>query len=219
MMGEAGDGDAPSRVEPAHPAPGNDAMPDSPEPLRAPPDDPATSPGPTPETRRTGLPKRLRGTREVQDETAPGAAAHASPERVERARALAIACARIAEDNRGRDIVVLDLRGATPLVDTFVIATAASRRQANAIAIEVDREMKKRGEQKLGLEGSEEARWILIDYGDFVVHVFSEEARAYYALDEVWGDVPRIEWADPTRPRPKPTPEIIDDPELDEEEE
>ena len=67
------------------------------------------------------------------------------------------ACARIADDNRGKDILLLDLRKATPLVDFFVIVTATSRRQSNAIASEIDQEMKKLGEAKLGLEGSEEA--------------------------------------------------------------
>ncbi len=136
----------------------------------------------------------------------PSAAGRTRPDRQQRALELATACARIAEDYRGKDILLLDLREATPLVDFFVIATAGSRRQANAIAIEVDAEMKKRGEQKLGIEGSEEGRWILIDYGDFVVHVFSEEARSYYGLDDIWGDAPRIDWSDPARPRPGSRP-------------
>jgi ribosome-associated protein len=100
----------------------------------------------------------------------------------------------MAADNRGKDVLLLDLRTSTPLIDFFVIASAASRRQAYAIADEIDQEMKKRGERKLGIEGAEEARWILIDYGDFVVHVFSEDARSYYSLEEVWGDAPRIDW-------------------------
>ena len=103
-------------------------------------------------------------------------------------------CARIADDNRGKDILLLDLRKTTPLVDFFVIVTATSRRQSHAIASEIDQEMKKLGEAKLGLEGSEEGRWILIDYGDFVVHIFSPEDRAYYALEEIWGDAPQLDW-------------------------
>jgi ribosome-associated protein len=111
--------------------------------------------------------------------------------------------AQIADDNRARDILLLDLRQATPLLDFFVIATAASRRQSHAIASEIDAEMKRRGEHKLGMEGSEEGRWILIDYGDFVVHVFSQEGRSYYALEEIWGDAPRLEWQ-AAAPRPEP---------------
>ena len=54
--------------------------------------------------------------------------------------------------------------------------------------------MKKQGEAKLGLEGSEEGHWILIDYGDFVVHIFSPDDRLYYSLEEIWGDAPQLDW-------------------------
>ncbi len=111
------------------------------------------------------------------------------------------ACARIADDNRGKDILLLDLRKTTPIVDFFVIVTAISRRQGNAIASDIDQAMKKLGEAKLGLEGSEEGRWILIDYGDFVVHIFSPEDRAYYALEEIWGDAPQLDWHEPLAER------------------
>ena len=108
--------------------------------------------------------------------------------------------ARIADDNRAKDILLLDLRQATPLIDFFVIASANSRRQAYAIASEIDQELKKLGEAKLGMEGAEEGRWILVDYGDFVVHIFSEDARTYYALEEIWGDAPRA--SNVCEPRP-----------------
>jgi len=121
---------------------------------------------------------------------APGRAAVA----LERARI----CARISDDNRGKDILLLDLRQSTPLVDFFVIVTASSRRLSHAIASEIDQSMKKLGEAKLGLEGSEEGRWTLIDYGDFVVHIFSPEDRTYYALEEIWGDAPHLDWREPT---------------------
>jgi ribosome-associated protein len=100
--------------------------------------------------------------------------------------------------------LLVDLRQATPLLDFFVIATASSRRLSHAIASEIDAEMKKLGEHKLGLEGSEEGRWILIDYGDFVVHLFSAEGRAYYALEEIWGDAPQLPWK-PAEPQPRPS--------------
>ena len=150
-------------------------------------------PPPTPTSRK-------RGGGFPQDDVPTSAAARNDPARLDAALEHARACARIAADNRAREILLLDLRGATALVDFFVIATATSRRQGNAIAIEVDQEMKRIGEFKLGLEGSEEGRWTLIDYGDFVVHVFSDEARAYYALEEIWGDAPRLDWAEPARP-------------------
>jgi ribosome-associated protein len=151
-----------------------------------PPSEPVTS-------RRTRS-LRTRETHETQDDVPHHATDRRQPNRMGVALEYAKLCARIADDNRAKDIVLLDLRKATALVDFFVIATAGSRRQANAIVIEIDQEMKKRGEAKLGIEGSEENRWTLIDYGDFVVHVFSPEDRAYYALEDIWGDAPRLEW-------------------------
>jgi ribosome-associated protein len=154
---------------------------------------------------------------EVQDPVPANAVARTTPERMARALEHARVCARIADENRGKDILLLDLRQATPLVDFFVIITATSRRLSHAIADEIDQEMKRRGESKLGIEGSEEGRWTLIDYGDFVVHIFSGEARAYYALEEIWGDAPRLDWQDPARVRPvlhvkpDPEPESADD--------
>jgi ribosome-associated protein len=148
--------------------------------------------------------KSLRGRslKAAQDDVPPQAAQRRDPNRVAKALEHAQLAARIAEDNRAKEIVVLDLRQATPLLDFFVIATANSRRQSHAIASEIDAEMKKLGERKLGLEGSEEGRWILIDYGDFVVHIFSAEGRSYYALEEIWGDAPQLEWkSDEPRPR------------------
>jgi len=137
---------------------------------------------------------RSRATHSSQDDIPHYATERRDPRRPDLALERARICARIADDNRAKDILLLDLRQATPLVDFFVILTAASRRQSNAIAIEVDRHMKKLGEAKLGLEGSEEGRWILIDYGDFVVHIFSPEDRVYYALEDIWGDAPHLEW-------------------------
>jgi ribosome-associated protein len=141
-------------------------------------------------------------THSLQDNVPTSAVSRRSAERVEKALDRARICARIADENRAKEILLLDLRRVTPLVDFFVIASAASRRQVNAISGEIDAEMKKLGERKLGIEGSEEGRWTLIDYGDFVVHVFSEEARAYYALEEIWGDAEQLDWQDPARVRP-----------------
>jgi ribosome-associated protein len=132
----------------------------------------------------------------MQDEIPHHATARRDPRRLELARERASACARIADENRGKDIVVLDLRQSTPIVDFFVIVTALSRRQSRAMASEIDQAMKKLGEAKLGIEGAEDGRWTLIDYGDFVVHVFSPDDRAFYALEEIWGDAPKVDWQD-----------------------
>ena len=150
---------------------------------------------PTPRRRRPAPPL-------PQDVVAHTAAGRADDARAGKALERAKVAARIADDNRAKDILLLDLRGATPLVDFFVIASANSRRQGNAIASEIDQELKKLGEAKLGMEGTEEGRWILTDYGDFVVHVFAEDARAYYDLEQIWGDAPRVEWRDPARIKP-----------------
>jgi len=161
---------------------------------------------PPPSTSPTARQKaiRSRSIRAVQDDHPTPAVNRRDPNRVTQALENARFAARLADDNRAKDIVLLDLRQATPLLDFFVIATANSRRQSHAIASEIDAEMKKRGEHKLGLEGSEEGRWILIDYGDFVVHIFSPEGRAYYALEEIWGDTPRVEWCSGD-PRERPS--------------
>jgi ribosome-associated protein len=137
---------------------------------------------------------RTRETHSIQDDVPHHATDRREPRRVGVALEHAQACARIADDNRGKDILLLDLRNATALVDFFVIVTAVSRRQSHAIASDIDQEMKKLGEAKLGIEGSEEGRWTLIDYGDFVVHIFSPDDRAYYALEDIWGDAPHLDW-------------------------
>ena len=114
--------------------------------------------------------------------------------RQEVARQLASGCANVADENRGRDIVVLDLRKLTPLVDYFVIATGTSRRQIHAMAEEIDRAMNEHGEKKMGIEGYQESRWVLLDFGDIVIHLFDDATRRYYDLENLWGDAPRVEW-------------------------
>jgi ribosome-associated protein len=103
-------------------------------------------------------------------------------------------CARVAGDNKARDILVLDMRGQTPLYDYFVIATGTSRRQIHTVAEEVDAAMRAEGEQRLSIEGYEASKWVVQDYGDVVVHLFSPEARQYYRLEELWDDAERVAW-------------------------
>jgi ribosome-associated protein len=105
----------------------------------------------------------------------------------------ALLAAQVAEDNRGTDIVVLDTRELTAMFDFFVIATGTSRRQLHAISEEIDHALENRmGDRRLGIEGYEESRWILLDYGDVVVHLFEPETRAYYALEDLWGHARRV---------------------------
>jgi ribosome-associated protein len=113
--------------------------------------------------------------------------------RHERSLELALAAARTAEENRGGDIAVLDMRGITPEFDYFVLATGNSRRQLHAISEEIDRVLEgELSDQRLGIEGYSESRWILLDYGSVVIHLFDAETRGYYALEDLWGSAQRV---------------------------
>jgi ribosome-associated protein len=104
-----------------------------------------------------------------------------------------LAAARTAEDNRGGDVAVLDMRGMTTEFDYFVLATGNSRRQLHAISEEIDRVLESElGDKRMGIEGYNESRWILLDYGTVVVHMFDEETRTYYALEDLWGHAERV---------------------------
>jgi ribosome-associated protein len=101
--------------------------------------------------------------------------------------------ARVAAENRGRDVVILDLRELTSMFDFFVIVSGASRRQLHAISEEIDRVLQEElGDKRMGIEGYEESRWILLDYGDVVVHMFEPETRAYYAIEDLWAQAKRV---------------------------
>jgi ribosome-associated protein len=102
--------------------------------------------------------------------------------------------ARLAADHKARDILVLDMRGQTPLYDFFVIVTGTSRRQIHNLAEEIDAALRSEGEERLSIEGYEASKWLVQDYGDIVIHLFSPEAREYYRLEELWADAPRVDW-------------------------
>ena len=118
----------------------------------------------------------------------------ANPTRNQLTLEQAIQCARIGEDNKARDILVLDLRGITPIFDFFVIMTGGSRRQLHTLAEETDAYLRSEGEKRLSIQGYQASRWIVQDYGDLVVHVFDQDSRDYYALEELWADAPRVDW-------------------------
>jgi ribosome-associated protein len=100
----------------------------------------------------------------------------------------------VAAENKGRDCLVLDMRGLTPLYDFFVLVTGTSRRQLHTIAEEIDARLREEGDVRLGIEGYDASKWIVQDYGDVVVHIFDQPTREYYALEELWGDAPRVDW-------------------------
>ena len=101
--------------------------------------------------------------------------------------------ARAAADKKAFQIVGLEVGDLTSYTDSLLICSGASDRQVAAIAGEVQRQLKDAGRRPLHVEGESHADWILLDYGDFVVHVFTEERRTYYGLDKLWGDAPRLE--------------------------
>ncbi|HUP01328.1 MAG TPA: ribosome silencing factor [Gemmatimonadota bacterium] len=104
---------------------------------------------------------------------------------------LAASAAREAVDRRGQDVLLLDLRDLTPATDYFVIASGDSDVQVKAIAERIeDRLRLERGIRPWHVEGLRHARWVLLDYVDFVVHVFHREAREYYDLERLWADAP-----------------------------
>ncbi len=101
--------------------------------------------------------------------------------------------AELALERKARDVTVLDLRGISTATDYFVLASGTSDVQVKAIADHVAEELKKEGVRVEHLEGLRGGRWVLLDYIDFVMHVFHPQARAFYQLESLWGDAPRWE--------------------------
>jgi ribosome-associated protein len=101
---------------------------------------------------------------------------------------------RAAESKKAADTQVLDLRGITSFADFFVIATGANPRQVQAISDEVGLQLKQQaGELPLSIEGYNQAEWVLADYGDLLVHIFSPKAREYYSLERLWRSAKTVE--------------------------
>lgn len=135
--------------------------------------------------------KRSAKTRVRQDSGETGAKA-ASP-RLPKSIQAVIAAAR---DKKATSIVVLDLKKAGAFTDYFVICSGANPRQVQAIADSIEQELKGQNQRPSLVEGYARAEWILLDYFDFVVHVFSKHAREFYALDRLWGSAVRHELPD-----------------------
>jgi len=110
-------------------------------------------------------------------------------------------CASLAAEKKAEKIAILDVSQLTSIADCFVISSAASERQAQAIARHVIDSIKEKGASILGVEGLLEGHWILVDLGDVVFHVFSDEYRNYYDLDGLWADAPTIPMIESGRKR------------------
>jgi ribosome-associated protein len=104
--------------------------------------------------------------------------------------------ARAADDKKGGEILVLDVADIIGIVECFVITSASNSRLVRTIVDEVERQIfEQTGEKPRAVEGLRDASWVLMDYGDVVVHVFLEETREFYGLERLWADAERVEWA------------------------
>ncbi len=107
----------------------------------------------------------------------------------------AVEAARAADDKKGVDTLVLAVGDVLAVTDHFVISHGTNPRQVRTIVDEVERRITEAGGPKpIRIEGLDDLSWVLMDYGDFVVHVFHEDARRFYELERLWADVPKIAW-------------------------
>lgn len=139
----------------------------------------------------------------------PSTRAHRAPDSV--VRDLALTIAQRLDEKQAKDIVILDVSGPLVIADYFVIATVQSTRQGQALAKELDLEHKAlRGRRRRNTGGleSEQSNWVLLDFDEIVVHLFLPEARAYYGLEDLWADVPRVPFTPSTTTAPTATTEI-----------
>jgi len=109
-------------------------------------------------------------------------------------QALARLAARTAASKQGGAVVILDVREVITITDYFVIVSGTSDRQVTTIAEEVVKELKTKGVRPVRTEGGLGARWVLVDFVDLVVHVFHEEEREFYRLENLWQDAPVVDW-------------------------
>ena len=102
------------------------------------------------------------------------------------------AAAHAADEKQAKDVRILDLRPVTSFADFFLVCSGTNTRQIQAIADEIEIELKELGEYPNSVEGYQNAEWVLLDYGDFLIHIFSEKARAYYDLERLWRDATSV---------------------------
>jgi ribosome-associated protein len=104
-------------------------------------------------------------------------------------------CAQYADDKKAEDIVILDVRGISTITDYFVICTASSPPHLRAVQNEIDEQMhQEHGQMPRWADRNFESQWLVLDYSDVMVHIFQQEKREFYALEELWGDAKRIPW-------------------------
>jgi ribosome-associated protein len=113
---------------------------------------------------------------------------------------MAVLAARTAAEKQGRSVMVLDVRELIAITDYFVICSGTSDRQVKTLADEVVAALKARGVRPVRREGEVGAKWVLLDFVDFVVHVFNQEEREFYRLENLWRDAPIVRWEDGAAP-------------------
>ena len=119
------------------------------------------------------------------------ASSRANPER---SLQLVLAAARTAAENGATDIVVMDMSRHTAIFDYFLIATGTSRRQLHAISEEIDHKLEDElHDKRMNIDGYDDSRWIVLDYGTVVIHLFDEDTRQFYSLEALWGDAPKLD--------------------------
>lgn len=127
----------------------------------------------------------------------PSSGPAARRENPERSLELALAAARTAAENGGTNIVVLDMTRHTAVFDYFVIATGTSRRQLHAISEEIDRKLEDDlNDKRMNIDGYDESKWIVLDYSTVVIHLFDEDTRTFYSLEDLWADASKVDLTD-----------------------
>jgi ribosome-associated protein len=146
------------------------------------------------------MPRKAIRAKRVKQLARPGVAALGPAERplktrsAEDARAFAVDVARLLHDDKCEDVVILDLRGISPICDFFVIGSGTSDRQIRAVAGHVEALGRARDDPPFSMTGYDDGKWAVIDFVDVVIHLFDPEQRDYYGLETLWGDGPRVEW-------------------------
>ena len=126
-----------------------------------------------------------------ENPSTPAASSRVNPER---SLQLVLAAARTAAENGAADITVMDMSRHTAIFDYFLIATGTSRRQLHAISEEIDHKLEDElNDKRMNIDGYDDSRWIVLDYGTVVIHLFDEDTRQFYSLEALWGDAPRLD--------------------------
>ncbi len=133
----------------------------------------------------------LQESKLTEDLPSGGAKNRVNPQR---SLELALAAARTAAENQGTRILVLDMSQQSAIFDYFVIVTGASRRQLHAISEEIDDRLEgELNDKRMNIDGYDDSRWIVLDYGTVVVHLFDEETRDFYSLEALWADATKVD--------------------------